>query len=109
MADNKEPLASLAKNYPPGSRGLGTRVLREYAQITSARQRGWAWKDIAGGMDLPETTAKALSEAYRRVRVRIESGQLVAPKGATSTPATRPAPGTLTPSAPGGGRFKNLS
>ncbi len=41
MADNKETLANLAKNYPPGSRGLGVLVLREYVQIESARQRGW--------------------------------------------------------------------
>ena len=92
MADNKEPLANLAKNYPPGSRGLGVLILREYAQIESARQRGWCWKDIAEGMNLPGAKAKALAEAFRRVARRIAAGRLVAPKGATSTPATRPAP-----------------
>ena len=53
MADNKENIANLARNYPPGSRGLGVLVLREYAQIESARQRGWAWKDITGGHESP--------------------------------------------------------
>ncbi len=92
MAGTREPLASLARNYPPGSRGLGTLVLREYTQIVAARQRGWAWKDIAGGMDLPETKAKALAEAFRRVHARVESGQLTAPKGTQATPAARTVP-----------------
>ena len=78
----KKSLAILAKAYPPGSRGLGVLVLREYTQIASARQRGWAWKDIAGGMNLPETKAKALSEAFRRVAGRVAAGQLIAQRPA---------------------------
>ena len=108
MADNKENLASLAKNYPPGSRGLGVLVLREYAQIESARQRGWAWKDIAGGMSLPETRAKALAEAFRRVARRIAAGQLTAP--GPVDPARRK-PLTPAPSQPAQGHaggFKDV-
>ena len=29
----KKSLTSLAKGYPPGSRGLGVLVLREYVQV----------------------------------------------------------------------------
>ncbi|MHB8388533.1 MAG: hypothetical protein ACYDBH_03000 [Acidobacteriaceae bacterium] len=94
---NKEPLAALARSYPPGSRGLGTLVLREYGQILAARQRGWTWKDVASGMDLPETKAHALADAYRRVSKRIEDGHLVASpaKAAPQRPAqaSKPADG----------------
>ena len=109
MADSKENLASLAKNYPPGSRGLGVLVLREYVQIESARQLGWAWKDIAGGMSLPETRAKALAEAFRRVALRIAAGHLTAPVPAD--PARRK-PLTPAPSQPAQGHaggFKDVT
>ncbi|MHB8388301.1 MAG: hypothetical protein ACYDBH_01815 [Acidobacteriaceae bacterium] len=86
---NKAGLADLAQNYPPGSRGLGILVLREYAQITSARRHGWSWADIAQAMDLDAKKAKPLAEAYRRVTQRIASGQLTAPP-ARGVPAPRP-------------------
>lgn len=86
---DKAKLADLAINYPPGSRGLGTRVLREYAQITSARRHGWSWADIAQAMDLDARKAKPLAEAYRRVTQRIASGQRTAPP-ARGVPAPRP-------------------
>lgn len=86
---DKAKLADLAINYPPGSRGLGIWVLREYAQITSARRHGWSWADIAQAMDLDAQKAKPLAEAYRRVAQRIASGQLTAPP-ARGVPAPRP-------------------
>ncbi len=88
---DKAGLTDLARNYPPGSRGLGSLILREYAQIMSARQRGWSWKDIAPAMDLPEGKAKALAEAFRRVHARVEAGQLVAPT-AKAAPTPKPPP-----------------
>ncbi len=92
---DKTRLADLASNYPPGSRGLGILVLREYAQITSARRHGWSWADIAQAMDLDAQKAKPLAEAYRRVTQRIASGQLTAPP-ARGVPAPRPSAADLT-------------
>ena len=86
---DKTGLADLASHYPPGSRGLGILVLREYAQITSARRHGWSWADIAQAMDLDAQKAKPLAEAYRRVTQRIASGHLTAPP-ARGVPAPRP-------------------
>lgn len=86
---DKAKLADLASHYPPGSRGLGTLILREYAQITAARRHGWSWADIAQAMDLDAQKAKPLAEAYRRVAQRIASGQLTAPP-ARGVPAPRP-------------------
>ena len=78
----KKSLASLVKDYPPGSRGLKGPVLREYARIEAARLRGWSWKDIAEGMNLPGTRAKEVADAFQRVARRVAAGQLMAPRPA---------------------------
>ena len=78
----KKSLASLAKGYPPGSRGIRGPVLREYARIEAARQRGWSWKDIAEGMNLPAARADEVASAFRRVARRVTAGHLIAPRPA---------------------------
>ncbi len=66
---DKAGLADLAMNYPPGSRGLGTRVLREYAQITSARRHGWSWADIVSAMDPARARGKLTNRGVLGVLV----------------------------------------
>ena len=109
MADSKETLADLARNYPPGSRGLGVLVLREYAQITSARQRGWAWADIARVMDVEAGKAKALAEAFRRVARRIAAGQLTASVPADPARRKSSTPAPSQPAQGHAGGFKDVT
>ena len=109
MADSKENLASLARSYPPGARGLGVLVLREYVQIESARQRGWAWADIARAMDVETGKAKALAEAFRRVARRIAAGHLTAPGPADPARRKPLMPAPSQPAQGHAGGFKDVT
>ena len=83
-------LEKLQREYPPGARGIGARVLREYRAITDARTHGWTWAEIAQEMGLETKAApRALANAYARVTRKVEVGHLVPPKAAHQ-PAARP-------------------
>ena len=76
-------LERLQKEYPPGERGLGARVLREYRAIKEARAHGWRWSEIATEMGLnTKDAARDLGNAFARVARKIAAGQLVPPGAA---------------------------
>ena len=96
-------LEKLQREYPPGSRGVGALVLREYGAIKEARRHGWTWAEIATEMGQSSAGAhRALANAFARITRRIEAGQLVPPK-ATSTPPK------MAPRQSTGGGFTNLT
>lgn len=107
-------LEKLQREYPPGARGIGARVLREYRAITDARTHGWTWAEIAQEMGLETKSApRALANAYARVTRKVEAGQLVPPAaqahGRSSPIRTAPEKAApLEAGQPAQGGFKTL-
>ncbi len=91
----------LEKEYPPGTRGIGALTLSEYTAIKAARSHGWRWGEIAVELGKPQSAARAVANAFARVRRRVEAGELVPPgtKKPTAGGATRQ----------GGGGFTNIT
>ena len=92
-------LEKLQKEYPPGTRGVGALVLREYGAIKEARLHGWTWAEIAAEMG--QSAPRALANAFARITRRIEAGQLVPPKATAAAPKLTPRQST--------GGFTNLT
>ena len=95
-------LDRLQKDYPPGTRGIGALVLREYNAIRESRLHGWRWTEIALELGKQETAARAVANAYARVKKRIDAGELVPPGIKRQT---TPAGG----GRQGGGGFTNIT
>ena len=90
-------LEKLQREYPPGSRGVGALVLREYRAIQEARSHGWTWAEIALEMGQSSHGAhRALANAFARITRRIDAGHLVPPKA----PVAARAPQGSAPPAP---------
>ena len=93
-------LDRLQKDYPPGTRGVGALVLREFVAIGESRSHGWTWAEISVELGKPETAARAVANAFMRVKRRIDAGELVPP-------------GTKKPTGggtrQGGGGFTNIT
>ena len=84
-----DKLQDLLAKGPPLNRGLRGLVLARYHEITQARHQLWQWGEIAEALDLLPTMGPSMGEAYRRVKKRIQAGELEPPPPSAPTPAAR--------------------